>query len=84
MDAEQLWPKVRSAPLTIDELRSLSERAQDCASDEAIRKDRSSWELRAGLWQALAQAAYACGAMLVRDSHYEMWGEPGDARAAGG
>jgi hypothetical protein len=84
MTPEELWPKVRSAPLTRDELRVLRERAQDCASDEAIRRDRASWELRAGLWQALAQAALACESLIARDELFSIWGEPGGERENGG
>jgi len=84
MAPEELWPQVRSAPLTREELRVFMERAQDCASDEGIRKDRSTWALRAGLWEALAQAALACDAMLARDDSYAAWGTPPSRRERAG
>lgn len=80
---DDLWSKVRSAPLTRDELRVLMERAEDCAADEEIRQDRSTWNLRAGMWRALAQAAYSCDALLARDEQAAMWGMPPDTRPGG-
>lgn len=84
MDSKELWPKVRSAPLTREELRLIYERAQDCASDEEIRQDHSTWQLRAGVWRALAQAAYACDALIARDEQVRMWGMPPTAHPSNG
>lgn len=89
MTNDELWPKVRSAPLTRDELRIIAERAQDCGADETIRQEHSTWALRAAMWQTLAQAAYACDALLARDELYAIWGEPppgpgSGAKGAGG
>ena len=75
-DGAKAWDAARSAPLTPDELRVIAERAEDCASDNAIKQTHSNWTLRAGLWAALAQAAFACEAMLARDTYYSLMGEP--------
>jgi hypothetical protein len=66
----------RSKQPTMDELRIIAERAQDCAASEVIKRDRSTWQVRAGLWQTLAEAAFACESMLARDVYNGLMGEP--------
>lgn len=63
--------------LTREEMRALADRALRQAFLERSAMKFANYDQRARTYERLADAADAVDAMLARDEHYSMWGEPG-------
>ena len=60
------FDSVRSKCPTQEALRLMAEAARDEASAIAMKKAGASWDVEAGAWMRLAEAAYVCETILVR------------------
>lgn len=63
---EPEFDSVRSKCPTQEALRLMSEAARDEAGSIYMKKPHAAWDVEAGAWMRLAEAAYVCETILVR------------------